>query len=55
MLYSMLSLRLHDGTKKECFIIRSSTSIDLVIGVKKDLHSISRKLRDMISNTIIQK
>jgi hypothetical protein len=55
MLYSMLSLRLHNGDIKECFIIRSSASIDLGKSVEKDIHLISKKIRDMISNAIIQK
>jgi len=55
ILYSILLLRLHDGTKKECFIIRSSTPIDLGRAVEKEIHSVSRKLRDLISDVIFQK
>jgi low affinity Fe/Cu permease len=52
MLYSMLSLRLYDGTIKECFIIRSSASINTGRQGEKEIHSISRKLRDIISKAI---
>lgn len=54
MLYSMLSLRLCDGTLKECFIIRSSPFIDTGRQGDKEIHSISRKLRDIISKAITQ-
>ena len=55
MLYSMLSLRLRDGTRKDCFIIRSSSSIDTGRHGEKEIHSISRKLRDIITKAITQK
>lgn len=49
MKYAMLCIRLTDGTKKDCFIIRSSIPIDLGHKVDKDLNTISRQLRDKIS------
>jgi len=52
MLYSMVSLRLRDGMLKECFIIRSSTFIDTGRQGEKEIHTISRKLRDIISNAL---
>lgn len=52
MKYAMLCIRLTDGTKKNCFVIRSSIPIDLGRKVDKDLNTISRQLRDRISQTI---
>ena len=51
-IYSMLYLRLVSGKKIDCFIIRSSIPFDLGREVEKDLHSVSRQLRDVIMNTI---
>ena len=52
MKYAMLCIRLADGTKKECFVIRSNIPFDLGQKVDKDLNTISRQLRDRISQTI---
>jgi len=55
MKYSILTVRLSDGTKKDCFIIRSVISVDVGPKVDKDLHKISRQLRDAISLFIKRK
>jgi len=51
-IFSMLYLRLIDGKKKDCFIIRSAIPFDIGRVVNKDIHSVSRKLRDVIMNVI---
>jgi hypothetical protein len=51
-LYAMLTLRLTDGTKMKCFIIRTSHSIDIGRKVEKDLHTVARQIRDKISNAL---
>lgn len=52
MKYAVLCLRLSNGDKRECFIIRSSISFDLGRKVDKDLNIVSRQLRDAIINAI---
>lgn len=51
-IYSMLYLRLLDGKKIDCFIIRSSIPFDLGREVEKDIHSVSRQLRDVIMSAV---
>jgi hypothetical protein len=51
-IYSMLYLRLIDGKKKDCFIIRSVIPLDMGREVEKDIHLVSRQLRDVIMNVI---
>ena len=52
MKYVMISLRLTDGETKDCFIIRSSIPFDLGRKVDKDLHTVTRKVRDRINYTL---
>ncbi|PBQ33105.1 hypothetical protein CNR22_15395 [Sphingobacteriaceae bacterium] len=51
-IYSMLYLRLSDGKKKDCFIIRSSIPLDIGREVDKDIHVVSRQLKGAIMNVI---
>lgn len=52
MKYAMLCLRLSNGDKKECFIVRSNIPFDLGRKVEKDLNIVSRQLIDAINNAI---
>ena len=51
-IYSMLYLILIDGQKKDCFIIRSAIPFDIGREVEKDIHTVSRQLRDVIISVI---
>ncbi len=51
-IYSMLYLRLLDDKKIDCFIIRSSMPFDLGREVEKDIHSVSRQLKDVIMSAV---
>lgn len=52
MKYAMLCMRLRNGDKKECFIVRSSIPFDFGSKVDKDLNIVSRQLRDAINKAI---
>lgn len=51
-IHSMLYLRLLDGKKIDCFLVRSSIPVDLGREVDKDIHLVSRQLRDVIMNSV---
>ena len=53
-LFSTISLKLKDGTKTDCFIVRSSIPVDIGRELTKDIHDVSRKIRDKLSNAIFQ-
>lgn len=50
--YAVITLTLKDKKKIDCFIIRSSIPIDLGRRVDKELHKVSRQLRDRIIQAI---
>lgn len=50
--FATLMLRLRDGTIINCFIIRTSHPIDIGKEVEKDLHIVSRQIRDKISKAL---
>lgn len=50
--HSVLYIKLIDGKKKDCFIIRSSMPFDTGRELDKDIHSLSRQLRESISKVI---
>jgi hypothetical protein len=51
-IYAMLHLNLRNGKKLDCFIVRSAIPFDLGREVEKDIHSVSKQLRDVIMRAI---
>ena len=51
-IYSMLYLLQTDNKKKDCFIVRSQIPFDIGNEIEKDIHSVSKQLRDEIMNVI---
>jgi hypothetical protein len=50
--YAIIGLKLKDGNTKECFIVRSHIPFDIGRKVDKDLHIVSRALKDRVSNSM---
>lgn len=52
--YAMMCLRVSNGDKKDCFIVRSGIPIDIGRKVDKDLNTVARQLREAMSNAMKQ-